>query len=174
MKLITDLNGKGAMFVKGYMDAFYSGTRKLRDLQEAGKLLIEDEGGEVSVPYMSKLSRMLVEAKIVTRDKEGRSYVSAPGKYAEEFQEFLATHEMWGTTLKGTWDDAVDKMTILEELEERGAVRGDYEHRIPRAAYKLLQAKVMAGELDIMFVKPGVDVATVGYNGKNRRIHSHD
>ena len=163
MKNTTRYTGKAAVFVRGFMEHYYNGNTALFDCQAAGKQATLDAGDELSIPYISKLSRALVSDGIVERYKVGAKYFNRDGEHTAAFKEFLAEHEDWGLLTTGTVQDLRDRNGVLDEIEAHGAVRGGEGNLIPRSAFSTLMKMVNEGKLDIAFVKSG---ATMGVKYK--------
>lgn len=163
-----NLTGIGAIFARGFMEMYATQERRLRECQEAGQALVEELEETISVPYISKISRLLVEAGIVGRTKVGRKFYVTDGINLKDFLDFLEEDPDYGTRMRGTQDDDRARLVVFDHLEEHGSVRSTGEQRIPKAAYKALMKKVMSGELDIVIVKPGL-VGGFKYNGSTHK-----
>lgn len=164
-KQVTGLSGVSAIFVLGFVNALDEGETKLRACQDAGLQLVKDLDGVISVPYISKLSRLLVDAQIVKRSKQGRSYVVGQGPDYDLFIQFLDENPDYGTRLKGSMEQDAVRARALDHIDQRGSVRSTKDQRIPPAAYKKLIEMVREGELDLIFVKPELK-AGVKYDGQ--------
>ena len=175
MKNTTKYTGKAAVFIRGFMEHYYQGNTSLFDCQAAGKQATLDAGDELSIPYISKLSRALVADGIVERYKVGAKYFNRDGEHTEDFKEFLAEHEDWGLLVTGTVRDLQERNDVLDLIEEHGAVRGGGDNLIPRSAFSVLMKMVNEGKLDIVFVKSG---ARMGVKHKkethNIRVRSYE
>lgn len=171
IKPITSLTGITAIFVRGFVEAFTDGEQTLRGCQDAGLTLVQELGGAISVPYISKLSRSLSEAEIITRSKLGRNYIVGAGPNLEEFVLFLEGEEDYGTRLKGTALQDEQRGRAMDHLEEHGAILASYDDdaRLPPAAFKMLMQMVKEEKLDIAFIKRDA-VAGVKHNGTTHRI----
>jgi hypothetical protein len=161
---VKSLTGISAIFVRGLIDEFESGTRANRACQEAGLAYVEELGASISVPYISKLTRMMVEADILTRHKEGRKFVLGEGENLKEFVEYLEAETDYGTRIKGTKEQDQQRSQALDHIEQHGSLRSTVDSRIPPAAYKLLIQKVKEGDLDLVFVQSGLK-GGFKYNG---------
>lgn len=172
MRNITPMTGIGAVFVRGFMEAYYDGKTKLFDCQLAGKESVKEAGGEISDTYLSTLSRRLSGDGLVKKYKVGRSWHLKDGDFTNEFQSFLVEHEDWGLLVDGTVDDIKGKVRVFDELDEHGAVRGGGDQLIPRAAFRQLAAGVKEGKYDIVYVRAGLTVG-VKHNGATHRIERY-
>lgn len=158
---IMNLDGVAAVFVRGHMEKYYSGETGLRECQEAGVQAISDlGGGSISTSYISKLSRMLRDAKIVSSDKRGRKYYLMPSVFTEEFKAFLDADGVWGTVVVGSTSDVHAKTAYIKHMRKYGCVKSTAEHRLPKAAYKQAMEAVHEGTLDLVFVPAGAKVVT--------------
>lgn len=162
---IEGLSGKGAVFVRNFMETFLDGDNSLRRCQEAGKLAIEEQEDTVSVPYISKLSKMLVTSRVVGRKKTGRHYVVTDSTFTKDFQTFLAEHPFWGDKVGAREEEPLERMVLLNHLEKYNSVRSTAANRIPKAAYRLMMEKVNKGEYDMVFVPAGWRTRTVDDDG---------
>lgn len=165
---VMALNGIGAIFARGFMEMYATKERRLRECQEAGMAAVVELGETISVPYISKISRMLVEAGIVGREKVGRKFYVTDAPHLNDFLDFLEESADYGTRMRGTQDDDRARLAVFEHLEEHGSVRSTGEQRIPKAAYKMLMQQVQSGELDIVIVKTGL-VGGFKYNGATHK-----
>lgn len=173
MKDITNMTGIAAVFVRNFMEAFFDGEQKLFECQTAGKAAVVEAGTDMSDTYLSSLSRRLTNADVISKVKQGRSWLVRPGANTDDFQNFLESNEDWGIMVQGTVQDLEDKARVLDDLNEHGAVRGGGDNLIPRAAFKQLMVQVKEGKLDIVFVKAGLPMG-VKHEGETHRIHYVD
>lgn len=165
---ITNLGGIGAVFARGFMEMYETQERRLRQCQEGGQALVEELDSTISVPYISKISRLLTEAGVVGRTKVGRKFYVTDGKNLNDFMDWMNDNPDWGSRLTGSQDDDLQRLKVLEHLDEHGCVLSTADNRIPKAAYKLLMQKVQAGTLDIVFVKTGLPMG-VKHKGSTHR-----
>jgi hypothetical protein len=154
-----------AIFVRGYVETFVDGEVTLRGCQDGGVFLVKEYGGDISIPYVSKMSRLLDDAEVVRRTKKGRSYVVGRSDFTDDFIEYLTAHPEFGSRIKGTQEQEDLRIQVIEHLELHGSVRSTEEHRIPGPAYKYLAQQVREGQLDVIFVQAGLK-AGVKYNGR--------
>ena len=164
-----------SIFIRGFMNAFDSGERSLRKCQDSGLALVEELGSTISIPYISKLSRLLDEADILTRAKSGRSYIVGPNDNLEGFMMYLDSHPDYGTRLKGTAEHDEQRGQALDHLEAHGAILASYDEdkMLPPAAFKMLMLMVKEQKLDLAFIKRDA-VAGVKHNGTTHRITALD
>jgi len=174
---LMGLSGISSVFVRGYMTEYHQrsfdkpGAVKLRDCQDAGVKAVEDLDGTISVPTVSKRSRLLVDAGVVSRRKVGKSYVQGDGPNVDQFLKFLDQDEDYGTRLVGSVEEDDQRNAAWNILEEQGAIRVNAENRLPTPAFKMLMGLVNSGKLDVVFVKPET-VMGVKNNGKTYRIEA--
>jgi hypothetical protein len=171
LRKVTALTGMPAIFIRGYMIAFDDGERSLRKCQDAGRTLVEELGATISIPYISKISRMLEDAEVLVKSKAGRSYIVGSNDNLEDFREFLDTHPDYGTRLKGTAEQDEQRGKALDHLKEHGAILASYDEdqMLPSAAFKMLMQMVKEQKLDLAFIKRDA-VAGVKHNGTTHRI----
>jgi hypothetical protein len=174
LDFVMNLSGMRAMFIRGFLEYFDEQLQTkgkktvfLRECQDAGKALVEEQGGDISVPYISKLSRYLVDAEIVTRSKQGRKFICGKGKNCDEMLELL--DGLYGTRLKGDFEDDALRTMYLNYVERHGSIRSTPEGRIPTSVYKMFMKMVRDGELDLVVMKPKIK-GGVKYNGKTEII----
>lgn len=155
MKKTTNLTGKAAVFVRGFMEAFEENT-SLRLCQEAGKAATEELGDEISIAYVSRLARDLSTDRIVGKVKKGRSYFLTKSVHTDAFLEWLKIHDDWGRDLENAGvSEAIARSRIVEHLDTYGGVRIVSKRPIDKAQFKLLMKNFQAGELELAFVEPG-------------------
>lgn len=130
---------------------------------------MEDMEKTISIPTVSKRSRLLVDAGVVTRKKQGRVYTQNDGENLNRFLDFLDQDEDYGTRVTGNAEEDQQRTDAWNLIEEHGAVRTDKDHRLPVAAFKMLMKYANNGELDVVFVKPGLTLG-VKYDGTTHRI----
>lgn len=175
LRPLTSLNGITAIFVRGFVEAFDAGEQTLRGCQDAGLALVQELGGAISVPYISKLSRSIRDADVVVQSKVGRNYVLGASDNLEEFMTFLENDPDYGTRLKGTKEQDDQRGKALDHLKEHGAILASYDEDklLPPAAFKMLMQMVREQKLDLVFMKRDA-VAGVKHNGTTHRISSLD
>jgi hypothetical protein len=152
---IESMSGKDAVFIRGFMQAFFEGDDSLRQCQEAGKAAVEQLDDIISVPYISKLSKVLVTSRIITKRKVSRHYVLSKSSLADDFQAFLEERPYWGGSLTGKEQDPIDRKALLDHLDEYHCVRSTVDHQLPKAAYALMMQKFKKGQYDIAFIPAG-------------------
>ena len=166
---IQRMSGKGAMFIRAFMEAFYDGERGLRQCQEADQTAVKDDGGEISIPYISKLSKTLVAERIVGRRKVGRHYTVTESNFTQDFKDFLEEHDRWGLDANTNEQDFSDKVSVMAHLKKYHCIRSTNDNLIPRSGYKMLMEAVKAGKYEIAFIPAGV-AAGVKVDGKTFAI----
>lgn len=166
---IQRMSGKGAMFIRAFMEAFYDGERGLRQCQEAGQLAVKEDGSEISIPYISKLSKTLVAEHIVGRRKVGRHYMVTDSNFTQEFKDFLEEHETWGLDANTGEQDFLDRVSVSAHMSKYHGIRSSNTNLIPRSGYKMLMEGVKAGRYDLAFIPAGV-AAGVKVDGKTFAI----
>lgn len=157
LKQVKGLGGKAAAFVRAMViavDEAPAQVAKLRKVQEQGVESVEDLGGEISVPYISKLSAMLYASGVVEKTRSGRSFLVAPGPNFNEFTSFLYSGD-YGTSLDTSlnMDEITKRSQFLDHMNEHGAVRIAHDQPLTKAAYSLAREKFNEGEYEMAFVK---------------------
>ena len=167
---ITTLQGKAAVFIRGFMEAFDTGV-SLRDCQEAGKRAVEDLGDNISVPYISNLSRALDDENIIKKFKVGRKYFVKPGPGYQDFVEWWDAHEDFGLSLTQVIgvDVVQARHSLQEHIDANGGVLIRAENMLEKDVYKYLMTKFRSGELNIAYIRSGYD-AGVKFEGKTHKL----
>jgi hypothetical protein len=170
---LTDLTGKGAIIARGIVEHFLTGETKLRKCQEAAAELADELGVAVATSTISVIARLLRDAEVFHQldPKEKRKgYFLYPDRRLEEFAEFLDGNIDYGTRIKGSHAEDMQRLNLIQHLEEHGAVRANnITNKIPSKAYKLLAEKMMRGELDVIYVPAGT-VVGVKHDGETKRV----
>lgn len=166
--------GVNAIFARGFTEYYLLQDREkpvsLRECQDAGLAAVKSFDQTMSVTYISKIARQLKEAGIFSGRKEGRRYFLTDGPLIEDWENFLFENEDYGSRLTGNAEQDDQRMTILQIIEDEGAIRANgVDSPIPSAAYKLLSRKVKEGLLDIVFVEPEL-VVGVKHEGKTKIV----
>lgn len=172
---VTQLNGLGAIAARAMVEYFLEvEDSSLRGIQSAAiDVGREDFEQDISVPTVSRVARMLKQAKVFEGSKVGRVHHIRKGKNLQDFYDYLQKAEDYGTRLTGTVEDDAQRILAYKMLDERGAVKSTVENQIPKAAYKMLMQKFLVGEVDIAFIKRGLP-AGVKYHGSTIKIEALD
>lgn len=165
MKKVTVLNGKSAVFIRGFMEYLLEpgNDPKLRKAQEAGQQAVAELGDEISVQYISKMSKLLQEENIINKTREGRHFTTTPGKNLHPFMQFLEDNPTWGTSLKRelSEDQITARSQFLDEMKNIGLVRIEADHPLDKAAYAVAQEKFKAGDYDMVFIRADVHISEI-------------
>lgn len=171
---LTDLTGKSAIVARGIVEHYLSGETKLRKCQEAAIELADELGVVIEgTSTTSVVGRLLRDAEVFQQldPKEKRTgYFLYPDRRLQEFTTFLEENIDYGTRIKGSHAEDMQRLSLLQHLETQGAVRANnVTNKIPPKAYKLLAEKMMRGELDVIYVAPGT-VVGVKHDGETKRV----
>lgn len=162
---ILNLGGKAAVYVRGFMefcDTFPQtddGGIPMRKAQEAGLAAVEDLGEEISIPYISKLTNLLISSGVVSRERVGRKYIVK----ADELYPWLTDHldsNSWGRSMTAELpiEQVTARSAFLDHMNAQGAVRIKSNEPLAKAAYQVAIDKFKAGTYDMVFVDSGVDL----------------
>lgn len=167
---LNHLSGKAAVWVRGFVSHALShgaGEVKLRPAQKAGMDAVEELGETISVPYVSKLTKLLEEANVVTKTRKGKGYVITPGENLNQMGEHLHDSE-WGSTIEREDSDDTIRMrsAILDHMTDVGSVRIEAERPLDKRAYQVLIDKFKAGKYDMVFVDRDVPLRMVEDDGE--------
>ena len=163
-KQLQRLGGKAAVFVRGMLTELYEEDEtRLRKVQEVGLEAVRSLGEEISIPYISKLSALLQDAQVITKERKGRSFVVDHGDSSQEFWLWMKDNPDWGISIEDLPDDDVvaERSQFLDQINECGAVRLSNDNPLGKAAYSLAREKFTTGEYDMVFVKRDWDVMAV-------------
>lgn len=169
MKETIGLTGKGAVFVRAFMETFEPNV-SLRECQDAGRVAVEELGEDISVAYISNLARKLTIHHIVDKRKEGRKYFLIRSDHTNDFLDWLQDNPRWGVDLN--LDGLVEveqRDELLNFLDERHSVLISAKHPLPKAQYRLLMKQFSEGKLDMAFVHTGLPMG-VKVEGKTVRV----
>lgn len=157
---ITGKTGMGAVFIRGFMEAFYQGETSLYNCQSAGKAAVIDEGTEISDSYLKSTSKLMQKHFLFSKRRVGKHWQVMASTNTEAFKKFLLEdHPMWGNMLNSTEDDFADKVRVMKHMDEFHSIRATRGKPIPKAGYAYLQKMYQAGELDIAFIPKGAKAA---------------
>lgn len=169
MKKITTLNGKSAVFVRGFIEYCLepgTPTPALRKAQEAGMEAVNELNEDISMPYISKLSKLLQEEQVVFKSRAGRHFELFPGRNLDNLSTFLTENPTWGTSTKR--EDSADQIQarseFLDEMKNVGLVRIEAHTPLNKAAYAIAQQKFKAGEYDMVFIRSNVHISEIDSN----------
>lgn len=157
---LTTKTGKAAVFIRGFLTYMteqpVGHAISFRQSQQAGLDLVQSLGEDISVPYISNLSRVLVDRGIVSKQRVGRKFVVVRSDKFDLMCDFLEEHETWGTTIEAEDDvhTIEARSIVLNHIEYNGSLRLKSANRIPRKAWQVVWDKFQAGELDLIFIEP--------------------
>jgi hypothetical protein len=160
---ISVLNGKAAVFVRGlieHIDAHPAGVDiPLRPAQKAGMDDVEGLGDTISIPYVSKLTKVLEDADVITKHRKGKGYVLNKDLNFEDMADFL-TEATFGMTIERETsdEDIQSRSEFLDNMKEHGAVRISKDRPLAKPAYQLAVEKFKAGEYDMIFIQKDLDI----------------
>lgn len=150
--------GKGAVFIRGFMTKFEELSEKGKDIplracQDAGLTAVQEQSENISVAYISKLARELVEDGVVAKKKKGRKfYMQKTGK-TDIFLNWLEDNENWGTDLHEVEDlEIQEKMEIAKYMKDHKAILIFADDPMPKHQYSYLMKQFKEGKLDMVFV----------------------
>lgn len=170
-KKLQTLDGKAAVFVRGFIDHLvdHELTKQddgltMRPAQEAGKAAVESLGEEISIAYVSKLTVLLQECKVVYKERRGKKFVLFPGVEYDPFCDFVEDKGFGLSMTKELPDDQVQaRSEFLDHMKEHGAVRIRAVEPLEKAAYMLAIDKFKSGEYDMVFVDRNNDLDVLDY-----------
>lgn len=163
------LSGKAAVFVRGliqYLDKQSpSIDMKLRPAQKAGMDAVEALGETISVPYVSKLTKLLETSGVVNKIRKGKGYVLNRDIQFEAVADYLEESFQWGTTIER--EDSEDTIRIRSEfldlMGQKKAVRITNESPLSKVAYQVAIDKFKSGKYDMVFVDRTIDLNVMDY-----------
>jgi len=173
MQATTQLTGKAAVFVRGFME-FYdkqvAGSDTLRGCQEAGLQAVKDLGDDISVAYISRLARDLANEKVIAKSKKGRRFFLRDAEYTDEFLDWLEQNPVWGMDLNpDAMSEIGERMQILDFLDEHRAVLINKDRPVPKAQFRLLMKLFSEGKLSMAYVNSDLPVF-IKLDGKASRV----
>lgn len=157
---VTNLAGKAAVFVRGFIefcDTFPQdddGGIPMRKAQEAGLAAVEELGEEISIPYVSKLTNLLIATGVIRRERLGRKYQV----WGDSNYPWLVDHlenSTWGQTMTAElpMEQVKARSEFLDHMNGNGFVRITNDNPLPKAAYQVAIDKFKAGDYDMVFVQ---------------------
>jgi hypothetical protein len=149
------MTGKAAVFARGFMSVFGQNV-PLRECQDAGKALVEELGEEISVAYISNLSRDMHKDGIFSKRKVGRRYFLKSADFTNDFIDFLAENPEWGNdVIPDSMLEVQQRTDIIDFLDENHSVLIHHKRQMSKASYAVLQKRFKAGQLMMAFIEPG-------------------
>lgn len=168
MKKVTSLNGKSAVFIRGFIEYLMEpgNETKLRKAQEAGQQAVIELNEDISVQYISKMSKLLQEEGIVSKSREGRHFMLSPGKNLHPFNQFLEDNPTWGTSTKRELneDQISARSEFLDTMKNVGLIRIEASDPLDKAAYAVAQEKFKAGDYDMVFIRSDLHISEIDSN----------
>lgn len=170
-KKLQTLDGKAAVFVRGFMDYLTdNGINRaddglpLRKAQEAGQANVKELGEEISLPYISKLSALLQDCQVVYKERRGKKFMLFPGIEFDPFYDFI-TDRSYGTSMTKELpiDQIQARSAFLDHMREYGAVRIKATDPLNKAAYQVAIDKFKSGEYDMVFLLKDRDLDVLDY-----------
>jgi hypothetical protein len=153
---ISILTGKAAVFVRGLLNHIEIESKTdlpLRPAQKAGMDAVEELGETISIPYISKLTKVLETADVITKHRKGKGYVLNKDLNFEDTITFLTESDFGMTVEKeASEDDIRMRSAIIDHMNDVGHVRIEAEHPVDKRAYQVLIDKFKAGKYDMVFV----------------------
>lgn len=155
---LNHLSGKAAVWVRGFTEhvartAVQKDDIKLRPAQKAGMAAVEELGDTISIPYISKLTKLLEEARVITKSRKGKGYVIVKD---DRFEDVLAElhNSGWGREIQkeASEDDIRMRSAMLDHMTDVGHVRIEAEAPLDKRAYQVLIDKFKQGQYDMVFV----------------------
>jgi len=173
MQATTQLTGKAAVFVRGFME-FYDKQVKdsdtLRGCQEAGLQAVKDLGDDISVAYISRLARDLANEKVIAKTKKGRRFFLRDAEYTDEFLDWMEENPAWGTDLNAdAMNEITERMELLDFLEDNHAILINKDRPIPKAQFRLLMKMFSEGKMSMAYVPSELPVF-IKLEGKAVRV----
>lgn len=176
---LQNLSGKAAVFVRGVIQHLDNQEppidMKLRPTQKAGMDAVEALGESISVPYVSKLTKLLETSGVVNKIRKGKGYVLNKDLKFEDVADYLEDSFQWGTSIEREDSEDTVRMrsAMLDHMTDVGSVRIEAEAPLDKVAYQVLIDKFKAGKYDMVFVQR--DEALFhdhGYNVAVQTIHA--
>jgi len=159
MKNTINHTGKAAVFIRGFMTKYAELAAKEKDIalrvcQDAGLHAVQALDDDISVAYISRLARELVEDNVVSKKKRGRKFYMGPASKTDLFLDWLDDNEDWGAEIM---DDATvevkEKMQILEHMNKHKGILIYADDPLPKAQYSFLMKQFKEGKLNLVFVE---------------------
>ena len=167
------LSGKAAVFVRGFIEHVSRTNVQNRDIalrptQAAGMSAVEELGDTISVPYVSKLTKLLETADVIYKNRKGKGYIVIPGNNFTEMTDLLH-NSGWGRTIEreASEDDIRMRSAILDHMTDVGHVRIEAENPIDKRAYQVLIDKFKQGHYDMVFVDRDIALEEPNLSGEH-------
>lgn len=164
---LSHLSGKASVFVRGFVEHLADQpqfTAKLRKAQDAGVRNVTELGETISIPYESKLTKLLESYAVITKTRKGKGYEVTWATRFPELIKFLEGSE-WGKSIER--EDSVETISVrsqfLDHMSQEGIVRISSDSPLPKAAYQVAIDKFKAGDYDMVFVKKNLDLSVLDY-----------
>lgn len=167
------LSGKAAVFVRGFIEHVSRTNVQNRDIalrptQAAGMSAVEELGDTISVPYVSKLTKLLETADVIYKNRKGKGYIVIPASNFTEMSDLLH-NSGWGRTIEreASEDDIRMRSAILDHMNDVGHVRIEAENPIDKRAYQVLIDKFKQGQYDMVFVDRDIALEEPNLSGEH-------
>lgn len=172
--------GVAAVFVRGYLQAFLDGETWLKPAVQRGLDLVHENDGQISMAYVSKLTRRAHESGYLEKYKHGKGYkirsiiespkgVDADDDNSNDFSQDSSVKIK--TLLDSSFGLSVDpdilaRSRALDLIEEKNitAFRLSKARKIPAYLFKLLMQRFNGGQYHMILVEHD---SRVTVNGKN-------
>jgi hypothetical protein len=155
-KLAT-LDGKAAVFIRGMMNFIQAHPlpeAPLRGAQDAGKAAVEELDETISIPYISKLSVLLQQARVISKERRGQKFIVLRDIYFHDFREHMELKNYGESVEKEeTMDRVVARSQFLDFMQANPGIRISKDNTIDKAAYQVAYDKFKRGDYDLIFVK---------------------
>lgn len=172
---LSHLSGKAAVFVRGFMQHLADAPgyeAPLRKAQDSGVREVEALGETISIPYVSKLTKLLETSGVVEKVRKGRNYRVSGHKDNGVFLQMLQVLETeWGTIIQdeASEESILMRSAMLDHMTDVGSVRIEAEAPLNKVAYQVLIDKFKQGKYDMVFVDRDVvlrmeDDGEIGYH----------
>lgn len=164
---LRHLSGKAAVFVRGFIEHVFDQpayTAKLRKAQDAGVRGVTELGDTISIPYVSKLTKLLETSGVVEKTRKGKGYEVTKGERFFDLAKYLKDSE-WGQMLER--EDSAETISarseFLDLMGQKKAVRITQDKPLPKAAYQVAIDKFKSGKYDMVFVDRTIDLNVMDY-----------
>lgn len=178
LAIVVHSSPVAAVFMRNMMEAINDKDEvPLRQAQEKGQRAVDDMGGTISVAYISKLSRRIEGAQVLTRRREGRKFFLTRGSQYRAMTDYLEQNPNWGATLEQTPDliAQAERILVAGHLNDHNhAIRVNAERKLPREAWSFLMKMYYDGKLDMAFFPTDHDVFVRPNGGKAAKIVEGD
>lgn len=154
---LKQLDGKAAVFVRGMIDFIEAHPLPdipLRGAQDAGLNAVIEQDETISVPYISKLSVLLQQGRIISKQRKGKGFTVLRDIYFAEFREYMIGRNYGESLLREeSMERVVARSQFLDFMNENPGVRISKDSPIDKAAYQVAIDKFKRGDYDMIFVK---------------------